>query len=134
MIVTNAIAEAEKNTSGEVRVFIEEKCAYVDALDRAKEVFAELKMQQTSQRNGCLVYIATGHHQLAIYADEGIYQKMESGFWNGLIQKMIAEFRADHLPEGIAEVVLKIGEALKMHFPYNSSTDVNELSNDIVFG
>lgn len=133
-MVTNAIQEAEKNTSGEIRVFIEETCSYIDALDRAKEIFAQLKMQETAERNGCLLYIAIRHRQLAIYADQGIYDKMSPAFWNQLVRTMIAEFRAAHLGIGISDTVTKIGAALKSHFPFDRDTDSNELPNDIVFG
>ncbi|MBC7652511.1 MAG: TPM domain-containing protein, partial [Deinococcales bacterium] len=74
-LIVNAVKNAELQTSGEVRVYIESKCLFVDPLDRAKELFDQLNMYNTAERNAVLVYIAMKHRQLAIFGDEGIYQK-----------------------------------------------------------
>lgn len=132
--ILDAIREAEQQTSGEVRLFIESKCRFVDPLDRAAEIFFQLKMNETVNRNAVLVYIATVHHQFAVFADEGIYNKAGQQFWNDAVKGMMSEFKKDHIAEGIAGVVLKIGRLLKAHFPYDASTDKNELPDDIVFG
>ncbi|MER3464438.1 MAG: hypothetical protein C4329_08545, partial [Chitinophagaceae bacterium] len=73
--VLEAIRSAEKQTSGEVRVFLESKCRYVDAIDRAQELFMQLQMQQTAERNGVIVYVAVKDRQAAVFGDEGIHQK-----------------------------------------------------------
>lgn len=57
-----AIKQAEKDTSGEIRVHIENRCK-IDVLDRAADVFAQLKMHKTAQRNGVLVYVALLDHK-----------------------------------------------------------------------
>jgi len=121
-------------TSGEVRVFIESKCAYVNALDRAIELFPQLNMHQTAQRNGVLVYVAVKDKQLAVFGDEGIHTKVGDVFWNNAVKEMLTHFNKENYAAGIAEVVSKIGDALKLHFPYNAATDINELPDDIVFG
>ncbi|BAV04265.1 TLP18.3, Psb32 and MOLO-1 founding protein of phosphatase [Filimonas lacunae] len=132
--IVQAIKTAELQTSGEVRVFIESKCRFVDPIDRAKEMFARLEMEKTELRNGVLVYVAVKSRQLAIYADEAIYQKAGTAFWQEEVLKMLRHFNKENYAEGIASVVLEIGEVLKYHFPYNAATDVNELPDDIVFG
>ena len=121
-------------TSGEIRLYIENHCRYVDPMDQAAEIFFGLKMDQTKDRNGVLVYIALRDRQLAIFGDEGIHREVGKEFWEKEVGKMIAEFKADHYAEGIAKVVTDIGEALKTHFPYDGPTDKNELPDDIVFG
>jgi uncharacterized membrane protein len=133
-IIASAIKAAERSTSGEVRVFIESKCRFMNALDRAAEVFGELKMYQTQQRNGVLVYIALKDRQLAIYGDEGIHQKVGVEFWNTSVKEMVQYFNKENYAQGIAEVVIKIGNALKQHFPYDEKGDTNELSDEVVFG
>src|SRR5712691_11244817 len=80
-LVVDAIGAAEKQTSGEVRVFIESKCKFVDPLDRAAEIFYRLKMDRTAQRNAVLVYIALKDQQLAIFGDKGIHAKTGQQFW-----------------------------------------------------
>lgn len=133
-LIVSAVRAAEQRTSGEVRVFVESKCRFVDALDRAVEVFHGLRMHETADRNGVLVYVAMKDHQLAIYGDEGIHQKVGTEFWNTELQHMLREFNREHYAEGIARVVREVGEVLVRHFPYDKTTDKNELPDDIVFG
>lgn len=133
-LIVNAVKTAELQTSGEVRVFIESKCRFVDPLDRAKEIFEQLNMHNTAERNAVLVYIAMKHRQLAVFGDEGIYQKTGKLFWNEQVKTMLHHFNKNDYAEGIAEVILKIGGALKEHFPYDAVNDINELPDDIVFG
>lgn len=133
-IITSAIQAAERSTSGEVRVFIESKCRFVHAVDRAAEIFKQLNMQTTAQRNAVLVYVAVIDRQLAIYGDEGIHQKVGNAFWLENVQKMTQHFNKENYAQGIAEVVKKVGDALTFHFPYDIENDINELPDDIVFG
>jgi uncharacterized membrane protein len=133
-LILSAIRAAELRTSGEVRVYVESKCRFVDALDRALELFHNLEMHATADRNAVLVYVALKDHQLAIYGDEGIHQKVGTDFWNKEVRQMLNEFNKENYAEGIACVVRDIGEVLVEHFPYNKGTDKNELSDDIVFG
>jgi uncharacterized membrane protein len=130
----DAIGKAEMRTSGEIRLFIESKCKYLDAVDRAVELFAELKMFQTKLRNATLVYVAVDDHQVAIFGDEGIHEKVGTKFWQEEVVKMLRHFRENHLADGICEAINDLGEVLHLHFPYNNDTDKNELPDDIVFG
>jgi len=133
-IIVSAVQEAELRTSGEVRVYAESKCSYVNPLDRAAEIFHNLQMQATQQRNAVLVYVALKDRQLALYADEGIYQKAGKDFWNTAVKKMLSHFNKEDYAQGIAAVVKEIGESLTDHFPYDGLTDKNELPDEIVFG
>lgn len=129
-----AIQQAERRTSGEVRIFVESRCRFVDPVDRAKELFLQLEMHKTIERNATLIYIAFEDHQLAILGDEGIHQKVGQKYWEEEVAKIIHEFRSEHIVEGICQVVTDIGEALQQFFPYDRETDKNELPDDIVFG
>lgn len=131
--IVEAIQKAEKNTSGEVRFFVESKCKFVDPVDRAKEIFFSLKMEQTIDRNAVLLYMAMDDHQLALFADEGIYQRLGGQYWNNEVKKIISYFTKDDYTGGICRVVRDIGEALQGEFPYESS-DKNELPDEIIFG
>ena len=133
-LIVDAVQSAEQVTSGEVRVFVESKCSYVDAIDRATELFFKLQMEKTDDRNAVLVYVAMEDRQLAVFGDEGIHNKVGNEFWNAEVKKMISNFNRDNYAAGISEVVRDIGTALTKHFPYNSNTDKNELPDDIVFG
>jgi uncharacterized membrane protein len=132
--IVAAVQNAERMTSGEVRVFVENRCSYMDAIDRAKEIFSELKMYETHDRNAVLVYVALKDKQLAILGDEGIHSKLGNDYWNTEVKKMISNFNRENYADGIKEVVMDIGEALTQLFPYNNDTDKNELPDDIIFG
>jgi uncharacterized membrane protein len=132
--IIEAVRNAEKRTSGEVRVFVESQCSYMDAIDRAKEIFIELRMNETTDKNAVLVYIALKDKQLAVFGDEGIHSKLGNEYWNAEVRKMINKFNKENYADGIKEVVTDIGEALTQFFPYNNDTDKNELPDDIVFG
>lgn len=131
--MVQAIRSAEMQTSGEIRVFIENHCAYINAIDRAMELFPQLDMHQTKERNGVLLYFAMKDKQLAILADEGIYQKMGQIFWDNEVKQIIAAFREQHFIDGICQMIGDVGQALKTHFPYQRD-DRNELPDGIVFG
>ena len=132
--LVEAIQKAEQQTSGEVRLFVESKCKYVDALDRAYEVFFNLKMNETELRNGTLIYVAVKDKQAAVFGDEGIHQKVGSKYWEDVVSNMLLQFRYQKLADGICQGIHDLGQALKSHFPYNSDTDKNELPDEIVFG
>jgi uncharacterized membrane protein len=130
-ILVEAIATAEKNTSGEIRVHIEKACKG-DVLERAKIVFEKLGMTATEARNGVLIYIAEESHKFAIIGDAGIHEKVGHDFWDHSKDLMLAHFKKGEFVEGIKEAVLSCGEALKKYFPYQKN-DANELSNDISY-
>jgi uncharacterized membrane protein len=132
--IVAAIQEAERRTSGEVRVFVEKRCRFIEPLMRAQEIFLSLKMTETAQRNAVLVYIAMKDRQLAIYGDEGIHTKVGDAFWNNEVKKMLEQFNGENYTEGLVQIIYDIGEALVTHFPYDGSTDKNELPDEIVFG
>jgi uncharacterized membrane protein len=132
--LVEAIQLAEKNTSGEIRVYVESKLGKVDALTRAKEIFFKNKMNETKERNGVLVYVAVNDKKIAIYADQGIYEKMGIEFWYTQVQEMTSHFKAMNYITGISTVVNEIGIALQNHFPFDRATDTNELSDEIMIG
>ena len=132
--IVKAIRHAEKQTSGEIRLFVESKNPFVDPIDRAKEIFFKLKMQHTQNRNAVLLYIAMKDKELALYADEGIYTITGAHYWNEAVKNMLANFTKDNISVGLEQCILKIGDTLKEKFPYQKLTDKNELPDDIVFG
>lgn len=132
--IVAAIQKAELRTSGEIRIYVEPNCELVNPVHRAKEIFFQLKMDQTASRNGVLLYLAMEDHQLAVFGDEGIHQKVGHAFWLKEVEMMLSEFREMHFVEGICHIIEDIGEALVTHFPYDGTTDKNELPDEIVFG
>ena len=132
--IVQSIKHAEMQTSGEVRVFIESRCSFIDPVDRAMEIFADLKMEVTEERNAVLIYVALKDKQLAVYGDSGIHEKTGDDFWQKAVNNMLFHFNKDNYADGISHVVQEIGETLKEHFPYNKDTDKNELPDEIIFG
>ena len=126
------IKEAEKNTSGEIRLFIEDDCGE-NVLDRAAFIFKELEMDKTKERNGVLFYLATNSRQFAILGDQGIHSKVEKDFWHAIKHQMQNYFTEGNFLKGLTIGIKMSGDALKKYFPYNKN-DKNELSDDIVFG
>lgn len=130
--VVKAIKEAERNTSGEIRVHIEKE-SHKLTLARAKEVFFELGMDQTKDRNAVLLYIATESHQFAILGDEGINKVVPANFWEKESEMITSYFAQKKNCEGLEKGIEKVGKKLKKYFPYQSD-DVNELTNEISKG
>ena len=132
--VIEAVKAAERNTSGEIRVFVESHCSFVDPMDRAKEIFFKLEMEKTAEHNASLIYVAVKDRQAAVYGDEGIHQKVGQKYWEEEVNKMLVNFKQEHLADGIVLCISDIGEALHQHFPYDRDTDKNELPDEIIFG
>ena len=133
-LVVAAIRAAEKYTSGEVRVYVESHCRFVDPVDRAIEVFFGLKMEKTDYHNGVLIYVALKDRQLAVYGDEGIHARVGKEFWQNAIREMLSHFNKDNYVVGICETIATIGTTLHNEFPYEPNEDKNELPDEIVFG
>lgn len=129
--ITDAIAEAEKNTSGEIRLHAEGHCK-IDVLDRAAYVFKKLDMHETEQRNGVLFYLAVHDRKFAIIGDAGINRVVPSDFWNEIKETMLGYFKEGKFTDGLTKGILMAGEQLKANFPFHKD-DVNELSNEISF-
>ena len=129
--VVVAIETAELNTSGEVRVHLDDNCKG-EVLDRAAYVFEKLEMHKTEQRNGVLFYLAVQDKKFAILGDAGINQKVPDNFWEEIKSEVIANFKKGDFVGGLSSGIVKAGEQLKVHFPYQED-DVNELDNEISF-
>ncbi len=132
--IVQAIRNAERETSGEIRVYVESRNPLVNVMERAAEIFFNLKMQQTDDRNAVLLYIAMKDKELALFGDEGIYKRVGADYWNNEVKNMISQFSKDNISNGIEQCIQHIGQTLKEKFPYNTTTDRNELPDDIVFG
>jgi uncharacterized membrane protein len=130
--IVQAIAMAEKNTSGEIRVHIENH-SDTPPIARAREVFDTLKMYKTQARNGVLFYVGVADHAFAIIGDSGIDDVVESDFWECTKDIVLENFRNKKFKDGLVEGIKRAGDRLKEFFPYDSD-DTNELSNEISKG
>jgi uncharacterized membrane protein len=131
-LIRDAIAGAEKNSSGEIRVHVENHCK-IDVLDCAAGWFEKLKMHKTEKRNGVLFYLAVKDRKFAILGDAGINAVTPDDFWDSIKEEMLTLFLENKFTEGLVKGIEMAGEKLKEHFPYQSD-DTNELTDDISFG
>ncbi|WP_047544944.1 TPM domain-containing protein [Psychroserpens sp. Hel_I_66] len=130
--IIEAIRDAEKNTSGEIRIHIEKELK-VDAFERAMEVFHFLKMDNTKLQNGVLIYVAVDDKTFVIYGDKGINDVVPPNFWDSTKNVMQFHFKANRFKQGLIEGVLKAGKQLEQHFPWVHG-DINELPDEISKG
>ena len=130
--IVEAIKKAELNTSGEIRVHIEQS-ANGNATNRALEVFHELKMGNTKLKNAVLIYVAVDDKHFVIYGDEGINNVVPDDFWESTKNAIQKHFKIGRFKEGLVDGILKSGEQLKKFFPYQDS-DIDELPNEISKG
>jgi uncharacterized membrane protein len=130
--IVQAIIQAERNTSGEIRVHIE-RTTELSHYNRALEVFRMLKMFNTKEQNAVLIYIAVDDHKFVIYGDKGINAVVPDNFWNTTKNTIQECFTSGKFKEGIIQGVLKAGEELKSHFPWTSD-DKDELPNEVSKG
>lgn len=131
--VVQAISLAENLTSGELRLVVERKTHGLEAYEQAKSYFEKLKMHQTAQRNGVLIYLAIDDHQFAIIGDAGINEKVPADFWESTKELMLSHFKQEDYVHGLIVGIEKAGQQLATFFPRRED-DVNELPNDIYFG
>lgn len=130
-LISKAIADAEKATSGEIRIAIDKHC-HGSAFEKATQYFTELGMDKTSQHNGVLIYLAHADHKFAIIGDRGIDNVVPEDFWETAHIAMKAHFLSGNIAEGIIAGISLAAEKLALFFPYQSG-DVNELPNEIIF-
>jgi len=130
--IEQAILNAELDTSGEIRVHIENICEG-DVMDRAAYIFEKMEMHKTQLRNGVLIYLAIKNRKFAIIGDSGINGAVPENFWDSIKTKMINHFRENNFKEGLCVGIMQTGDQLKKHFPYHCD-DVNELPDEISFG
>ena len=127
--IVAAIADAEKKSSGEIRVHVTRRKP--DNLEeRARRRFELLGMTRTADRNGVLFYVAPNLRRFHVLGDSGIHEKCGDGFWKETAAGMEEHFRRGDFTEGLVHGIAKAGELLASHFPRTTS-DVNELPDEV---
>ena len=134
VLIVTAIRTAERGTSGEIRLYVEDFCMRDHPVERAAEIFQLFGMFNTKQRNAVLIYLAEKSHHFAIWGDEGIHQKVGFQFWDAEKKLLRDYFQRDEAAAGIVAAVQLIGERLRDYFPADENNDDNELPDDIIYG
>ena len=128
--IVEAIVNAEKRSTGEIRVHVTRK-ACRDMMAEAKKTFQKLGMHKTKHRNGILLFVSWKNRELAILGDQGIHDQVGDSFWSQTRDKMIRYFREGRIEEGIVAGVTDAGEKLQKFFPAEHDKNPNELDNTV---
>lgn len=128
-----AIAAAERQTSGEIRVSVS-RFFWGSVRRAAEKAFQRMDMGATRDRNGILFFVVPSRHRFVVIGDQGIHQKVGQDFWEKLVAAMAVDFKAGNFNEGLVSGITEAGRLLGLHFPYEGEKDVNELPDDIDYG
>lgn len=131
--VKAAIEEAERRTSGEIRVSVSH-FFWGKVEPVAWNAFHRLGMSATKDRNGILFFIVPSRRRFVVLGDEGIHARVGQEFWECVARAVSAEFRKGEFTEGLVRGIREVGEQLAAHFPYQAGTDKNELPDEVDFG
>ena len=127
--IVEAIADAEKKTSGQIRVHLHHRSVR-DPIEAGKKVFEKLGMTATAEKNGVLIFVAPRSKNFAILGDSGIHEKCGEGFWREAAAAMADHFGRGDFAGGIVATVSTIGDALAAHFP-RKAAGADELPNEV---
>lgn len=121
--ITEAIAASESRHLGEIRFAVESSLPLASlwrgdsARDRAIEVFSDLRVWDTENNTGILIYLLLADHDVEIVADRGIHAKVGEAGWQNLVAEMEKAFRAGQFASGVVSGIQALGDLLAMHFP-----------------
>jgi uncharacterized membrane protein len=131
--IVRAIREAEANTSGEIRVFVQRGKLKADPLASAQRKFRQLGMHKTHERNAVLVFVAPRVHKFAVFGDKAIHEKCGEQFWQHVVDGMRVHFQNEKFSHALMEAINEVGKVLAAHFP-RTSASANELPEDVIEG
>jgi len=132
--IENEIALSEKQHSGEIRFVVEGALdgsplfKNESAHDRALDIFSQLRIWDTQDNNGLLIYLLLADHAVEIIADRGINAKVNKNEWQTICGIMQNEFARGNFQTGVCDAIKSITQHLVKHFPV-SVNDENELPN-----
>lgn len=131
--VHKAIGEAERQTSGEIRVSVA-PFFWGNVRRAAERAFVRLGMTRTRERNAILFFVVPARRRLVLLGDAGIHEKVGQEFWEAAVAAVTARFRDGDFTEGLVRGIEEVGRRLAEHFPYDPAHDVNELPDAVEFG
>ena len=128
------VAASEQRHGGEIRVCIEAglPLSYLwrdaTARERAIAMFGKLRVWDTEDNNGVLIYLLLAEHRIEIVADRGIDRHVSPQQWQGVLNEMAAAFKAGRFEEGLNAAIDAVDAQLALHFPLAAGQhNVNEL-------
>jgi len=128
------VAASERRHTGEIRLCIEAglPTSYLwrdaPARERAIMLFGKLRVWDTEQNNGVLIYLLLAEHAIEIVADRGIDRHVDAQAWRAMAQRMGAAFREGRFEDGLTQALEEVSALQMVHFPRaEGEPDVNEL-------
>lgn len=118
-----AIADAERGHRGEIRFAVEATLGPrallrgQPARERALEVFSELRVWDTAEDNGVLIYVLLADHDVEIVADRGVAARVDTAEWAAICRDMEACFKAGLYADGAGAGIRRVGTLLARHYP-----------------
>jgi uncharacterized membrane protein len=135
------VAAGERRYSGQLRVCVESALptSYVwrgaSARERAVTLFGKLRVWDTEDNCGVLLYLLVCEHAIEIVADRGIARRVDAAQWQELIAGMRGAFRSGRFEEGMAQAIDRVSDLLATHFPATpGAAQANELPDLPVVG
>lgn len=132
-----ACARSEQSHRAEIRCAIEAALPLghlwrgVDSAARAVEVFSLLRMWDTAENNGILLYVLLAERQIEIVADRGFTDRVTSADWKNICNEMETAFGAGRYEAGTLAALQRISVFARRHFP-GSGGNPNELPDTTV--
>lgn len=138
--LSDKIAAAEQGHRGEIRVVVESQLpisvvlAGISPRQRAISYFADLRVWDTEENSGILLYLLLAERKIEIVADRGIAKLVEQTEWNKICQQLHNQLAADLVVEGLSKAITEFGTLLRQHYPITTlENNPNELSNELIF-
>jgi len=132
-VVKEAIAAAEAQTSGEIRVSVS-TFFWGDVRRTAERAFDRMGMRATQERNGVLFFLVPSRKKFVVLGDQGIHDRVGQEFWDSVAAAVSERFAQSDFTGGLVHGITEAGRQLAAHFPHQGPRETNELSDEVDFG
>lgn len=135
------VAASERRHTGEVRIYVEAglPASYIwrdrTPRDRAIALFGKLRVWDTEQNNGVLIYLLLAEHAIEIVADRGLNRHVTAQQWQEVVRRMGRAFHEGRFEDGLTQALEEVSALLVQHFPAApEAANANELPDEPVLG
>ena len=130
--IKDAIQKAEQRTSGEICVSVAPY--FWGSVEKAADkAFVRMGMTRTKEHNGVLFFVVPSRRKFVVLGDRGIHEHVGQEFWHQVAAVVSEKFRRGDFTGGLVRGIEEVGEQLAAHFPYDPTSDKDELPDDVDF-